>query len=85
MAYYIATNYGPKDEVKRYSSSMLHEAKTKAELVYLEDHYDRVDKVSGAEAHRWVKDGFPHSTALYCDYDWNHKLVVRKATEENDR
>ena len=78
MAYYVATRRSAStltDAV--YHTSMLYEP-AKADLEYLRRHYDYVERVSAAEAHAWVKDGYNHNTALYVGVDGR----IRKAVEE---
>jgi hypothetical protein len=38
----------------------------------------RFDRVSAQEAHRWVRDGHTHETALWIDCDGR----IRRATDE---
>jgi hypothetical protein len=87
MSYYIATRTTPSATTPgiAYRSSMLHEPASKGDLEWLRKNHDHVEKVDGATAHKWVRDGLPHSTGLYLDYNYYHRLVVRKATEEKDR
>lgn len=86
MSYWIGSNYrkdpdtAPLVPYGIYTVSMLHEANTANERAELHRTYDKVRKVTAAEAHRWVKDGGLHSTYLYVGIDGR----IHRATEEKD-
>ena len=76
MSYYIGSNLSKDSPF--FTSSTLHETRNVTERTYLHRTYDKVRHVSAAEAHRWVKTGGHHSTALYVGDDGR----IRRATEE---
>jgi hypothetical protein len=60
--------YVIKTHPQQYLTAMLHELDKEglklAKLAYPQHHFE---VVSGATAHRWVRDGLPHSTPLYVE------------------
>ena len=82
MAYYLATRCTPSVATPgiSYRSSMLYEPEHPLDLEWLRQNHDYVDRVSAADAHKWVKDGGNHSTALYVGVDGR----IHRAVEERD-
>lgn len=83
MAYYVATKIHRSEDGNEYRSSMLHEATSQFDLEWLRKTHDCVEKVDGAEAHRWVRNGWPHSTPLYVDFGFGGGRVRKSQDEEN--
>lgn len=59
-----------------WEPSMLMELTAKALKRYKREYPNRLCLVvTGQEAHRWVRDGHPHSTPLYIDYLAHNKCI----------
>lgn len=79
--------YVIKTHPEHYLTAMLHELDRKglmlAKRAYPNHHFE---VVSGLAAHRWVRDGLPHSTPLYVDngrirYARDEVVVRRKRNQ----
>ena len=75
--YVLATRYSLSNIGGPALHSELYEVTNKAELIALGGRYDKVRKISGREAHNWVRNDGVHNTGLYLD-----EGRIRKATGE---